>query len=368
MMHIHDAIAQGTHGATVAIPTHFELQKDEPFVALMLDHELGITWHIMWAPHLHMDLRATHRAHLESRIARHAHHMFEHVHAEIGSDDPPRTSDASWFPMIALTYHTLHATTVLETLHRMAYEPGLEIIMGHLLVPLEGGLLELRAQARETGATGVRESLVLGLQQAPVHFPPQSAYDTPELDATCPDHVLSRTRRALHDMLPRITSITSPASWPDDETFTSPAPACTLTLPPRFHPDDAGRLQRTSFCITDGLEHLILHRSDARATPDRLAELASEHLRSMYEAKGVRDVDVSTGEVDSSMISAVVRGEGKKGALRHVFVWWLDHTSRMWEMGMLGDPRSPDEELIDELATSARTLVPTRRKKFLGVF
>lgn len=366
-MNMHDAITQGTHGVTVEIPEHFELQTNKPFIALLLDQQLGITWHLMWAPHLHMDLRPAHRTHLESRAARHARQMFEQVHAEVGHIEEPRTHDESWSPMIALSYHDLHGHAVLETLHRMAYEPGLEIIMGHLLIPVAGGLIELRAQSKEFGSTGLRESMVLAQQKAPTSFPSQAIYDDPELDEMFPDLVLSRMRRAMHDMLPRITSITTPQSLTHNESFTSLDPACTLTLPPRVHPDDRGELQRTSFCITDGLDHVVLNGSGTRASADKLPALAVASLTPMHESAGVEHVNVTTSVIDEKMISAVVRGQGHQ-EIRNVFVWWLDENSRVWEIGIMGDTRSPDQELIDELVTSARTLVPAKRKKFLGIF
>lgn len=366
-MNMHDAIRQGTHGVTVEIPAHFELQTNEPFIALLLDSQLGITWHLMWAPHLHMDLRPSHREHLEARAARHARHMFEQVHAEVGHIEEPRTHDEPWSPMITLSYHDLHGHTVLETLHRMAYEPGLEIIMGHLLIPVEGGLIELRAQSKEFGSTGLRESMVLAQQKAPTSFPSQDTYDDPKLDEMFPDLVLSRMRRAMREMIPLVTSITAPQSLSPNETFTSLDPPCTLTLPPRVHPDDSGELLRTSFCITDGLDHVVLNGSRVRASADKLPALAVASLTPMHESAGVEDVSVTTTAIDARMISAVVRGQGHQ-QIRNVFVWWLDERSHVWELGIMGDIHSPEQELIDELVTSARTLVPTKRKKFLGIF
>jgi hypothetical protein len=46
----------------------------------------------------------------------------------------------------------------LSVVHRVAYEHGLELVMGHLLVPLRSGLFEFRVIAANKGPTGIRES------------------------------------------------------------------------------------------------------------------------------------------------------------------------------------------------------------------
>lgn len=74
----------------------------------------------------------------------------------------------------------------------MIRTPGLEIAMGHLLVPLRDGVLELRCIARNLGATGERESALLMLEMGrqrgrdPEELMRSIQYNAPEYDAMFP--------------------------------------------------------------------------------------------------------------------------------------------------------------------------------------
>src|SRR4051794_14780565 len=89
----------------------------------------------------------------------------------------------------------------------------MELVMGHLLVPLQGGLFEARpfGQGRNP-VTGVRESALMILRGTQ-GFLSQAEYDDPAHDAQFPDHPVSQVRHALRSLM---------TAW--DLCVTRPAP------------------------------------------------------------------------------------------------------------------------------------------------
>jgi hypothetical protein len=75
----------------------------------------------------------------------------------------------------------------------MMYQRGKEIVMGHLLIPVAGGLFEVRAICGG-GMTGLRESMLLMAAipkpvEGEAQFLSQRQYDDPRHDAMFPEQL-----------------------------------------------------------------------------------------------------------------------------------------------------------------------------------
>src|SRR5262245_38896900 len=75
-----------------------------------------------------------------------------------GPDERPRTADADWTPLIEASLVKRGGGRCARVIRRLTYEPGDEIIVGHVIVPVALGTVELRIVAK-AGMTGVREML-----------------------------------------------------------------------------------------------------------------------------------------------------------------------------------------------------------------
>lgn len=79
------------------------------------------------------------------------------------AEQPPResplTTAAVRSPLISFDRVVVDGKPALSVLHRMAYQPGRGILMGHLLVPRRLGLFEVR-WTNAASQTGFRESVI----------------------------------------------------------------------------------------------------------------------------------------------------------------------------------------------------------------
>jgi hypothetical protein len=153
----------------------------------------------------------------------------------------------------------------------MSYEPGHEVIMGHLLVPLQRGLFEIRLIAKEMNTTGLRESILVAeaLGAAGGESPDtvmkrlrQRDFDDPGVDARFPEHPLSRVRAELRELLKGDSlAILEPDSLSPPGEVELPEIGCAVTPPPRYlrvtgEAPGAARFSRVSFAGTDGVQIL----------------------------------------------------------------------------------------------------------------
>ncbi|WP_147443877.1 hypothetical protein [Corallococcus sicarius] len=186
----------------------------------------------------------------------------------------------------------------LSVVHRMAYEPGLEIVMGHLLIPLSSGLFEFRIIAANRGPTGVRETVLLGEAAAKADIKTDEALtqlmagskpDDPRHDSRFPDHPLSVVRSMLRMLAePGSIEVTQPALQHPASEVLLPDMGCAMTPPPRYlrTPDSDGtflRFSRVAFAGgaagSDGVQMLTLScfKEDGAAEgPERLKLLTAE--------------------------------------------------------------------------------------------
>ncbi|MEA3278464.1 MAG: hypothetical protein U9Q81_24840 [Pseudomonadota bacterium] len=226
------ALRDGELGARMAWPLDLEVTGQFPSGANLLDKRFQVGWHVGMSS-LAMDLQPTNDAVLRSDTERFIRAAFE--------SSTPRTNEAGWSPIVNFFCSYIDATRVLQCVYRTAYEPGNEIVVGDLLIPLAGGTLNVSAHAR-ADLTGQREAVLAaqkmreGKDPDPPGFLPQHEIDDPRLDEKFPESPLSRVRRA---MAWRIDDAGIEISEPSTgvtarEAIDLPRARCNVTPPPRY--------------------------------------------------------------------------------------------------------------------------------------
>ena len=282
----------GKIGVWFRAPPGLEAQRDDDDFAMLVDREGGVAWHLCLTE-FQLDLAAQHAPVLARDIERHTRDLFlRFFHAAGPRSEQPRTADPAWSPVVDVEQVVLGQAAALRVVHRLAYEPGRETLMGHLLVPLRHGLFEVRITAPTLRATGTRESALLDalLRASPGEDPravmrrlSQRAIDDPRHDADFPEHPLSRVRaalrRAIDEPLVGVTEPPAPPSEPRGEGFAVTPPARYLPL---TGAGSALRCSRVSFSGTDGIQLLTVVRQPRggfeRADLMDLARKAAEQL------------------------------------------------------------------------------------------
>jgi len=376
-----EALRDGRHGVQLSLPDWWCLNEEREDALKLTEVERGASWFFYVFPGLHLDLAEEHRDGLRRGLEWPARGMFEALsHAqERGGEERPRTVDPSWSPMVDVEHLLLDGSPALRTVHRMAYEPGREVIMGHLLVPLRQGLFEARVICGDS-FTGLRETVLLEARMAdrPAEGEPaappaglrhlrQADYDDPEHDSAFPEHALSRTRAALRWLTGEADLRV--LECPETRTETDvelPDLGCVLRAPPRFVHEPSERagspalFHRVSFCGTDGVQHLVVTRDDAPLRPGRLRDEAVARARRLHEADGVRDIVVRTEEMDDAggrpQVLTIVEGNGHLGRLRNAMCWLLDEGGRPWSLCLTATAVVPPEVLAAEVSEAARSL------------
>jgi hypothetical protein len=346
------ALREGRYGVQLQVPPALVVRNEREDFAELQDEATGVVHHLFFFPDLHMVFRAD----LEAALQRHARHMFIEAFLANGGEGPPRTDDASWSPLVEVEHLNVGGAPAMRTVHRMLYERGREMVMGHLLVPLRDGLFEIRVIALDQ-TTGFRESLIL-VQRQVAGFLPQKEYDDPAWDATFPQHSLSRVRAALRGAREQwqlqVTRARDP--MPDGE-ITLARLGCGLVPPPGFvlMPSSGPlreQLQRTSFCGTDGLESFLIERLESRIPLAKLRRAAEETTRKYHD-----DVEQLELHVDErgSRVLVIAEGHGHRGRLRNALLWFLDGQSRPWSLALISTAAVPRDVLTEELERSARS-------------
>ncbi len=366
------ALREGSHGVRLSPPAGYRLDEDREDALKLTDLERGVGWFFYVFPGLHLDLDAEHRDGLRRALEWPARDMFDSLFRAQRRDDEarPRTADPSWSPMIDVEHLLVDGSPALRTVHRMAYEAGREVVMGHLLVPLRKGLFEVRVICRDS-FTGLRETALLDARMA--ESPPgtdapgglrQADYDDPMHDAAFPEHALSRTRAALHWLLSEADLRVlerSEAKGVGEVELTKLG--CIVRAPPRFvhgSSENEGSFHRVSFCGTDGVQHLLITRDDAPVRPRILRDEAIARSRRIHEGDGVRDIVVGVEVLDAStarpLVLTIVEGTGHVGRLRNAMCWFLDEGDRPWSLCLTATAAVPANVLAAEVTDTARSL------------
>ncbi len=360
-----ESIASGLRGVHLRLPDEWSVEMNEEACAQLVDHERGVIWWLYAEPGLHLDLSDEHAQDLRNAAGHHAHTMFEFVHAQDeDNDDPPRTSDPDWSPMVDFERCELQGATVLRSTHRMLYRPGRETILGHLLIPRPWGLFEARVMATDT-MTGMRESLQVDMalrEHTGDGFPkiPQSVFDDPAFDDKMPSHCLSRSRAALRWLMHDSGLTIEPAELPEPAADVAvPEFGCTVRPPPRFFATDhPGLFRRTSFCVTDGIEQFFITKEDS--TVSRFVRHATNASREIHEQSGVEDITLQVEQHSiregAADVLVVIEGNGQQGRLRNVMLWRLDGQHRPWSLSLICPTAAVSREhLVEEILESGRS-------------
>lgn len=399
-------------GVKLEVPREWQVIGESEEALQLIDEASQVQWWLFWFPGMHLALgqgggqgATDEDAQIEAAMRHYARAMFEwafhhrarnEAGSEGGSDGgsgkpgggdagkaggkpageakrEPRTADPTWTPMV--DYERLQAggAPALRTVHRMSYEPGREIVMGHLLIPLKSGLFEVRVAAGDP-MTGVREAMLLAMRRDPDATKPltQREIDAPEHDEKFRDHALSRVRRALRWALAEAKlEVTAPAAVHQHGEVVLKKLDCALTPPPRFvrqvdHDDyNLEVFQRVGFCGTDGVERLLVQRvyELGKLAPAQLRAAAEKYSRQLNEKSEVRDLALTTEEVALGERRAVlveVCGQGHDGGLRNSFCWVLDRKGTAHLIAILGSDAVPASERRDELLAAATSWRSTR--------
>lgn len=326
-----EALRAGVLGVTLTVPSSYEVLEDDD-QANVVDRENGVDWHFMSAPLLELDLNE-----LESQ-RRDARNYARHLFDQQRSKDRPAGDRV----FISCERVTVDGAPALSILHRMALEPGREILMGHLLVPTGAGLFEARWLTRDD-ATGGREMRSID-------------HDDPRHDELFPQHALSRARAAERWIREAsgLRVVAPPRAFPRGETVLADL-GCALVPPPRFVREAANKrfalFSRVSLAVTDGLHYFSVQR---RRGGD-VAQAVEDRTRDLIRADKMLAISVTATPAPSGAEACVV-GDAERGesTARYITIGVRDGSGSA-VMTMICTPHDPVDEMVAELAATART-------------
>ncbi len=386
-----DDVRQGECGLRFAPPTRLETRRQTGTNALLFDNAHGTNLSVAYFPH-RLDLRPEHEQLLRRGINRHTRELFESCFRSVDRPDKQvgaRTDDPIWSPVVDVSMVCLGLARALRVIHRSWYEPGCEIVVGHLLVPLARGTFEFRIEPPPLARTGKREAAALSrllldaAKTNPNVLPTQidqRASDDASLDAAFPDHPLSLVRKELSWLVDQggieVIEAARDASADEDEVTEADF---AIEPPPRFlraysDKPSAKRASwsRVSFSGTDGIELLTVSRTGTRL--DRvngraLARIA-EAITKTSVPKGATSVQVSAralegkaGEAHAETYRAHVEGTSRQHSL---FRWFTDKDHEVVMVAIGAAQCVPMAELEDEaaqvVASFRRLSTPSREK------
>jgi hypothetical protein len=376
-------LAQGRGGVRFAVPARLTVDKDDVDVANLHDAERGVGWHLGRYDQ-HLDLRPEHQELLVRDVERHTRALFETYSRGLASGPleprPLRTEDPTWSPVVSVERVRLGGADALTVIHRMSYQPGNEMLMGHLLVPIRRGLFELRVLA-PARMTGMRESMLFAVARKGAEDEPPDAtmkrlgqkhYDDPQHDALFPDHPLSRVRAELRALLEEgAVTVTEPDEPAPDGEALLPAMGCAVTPPPRYARKETApdfvQWSRLSFAGTDGLQLLTLLRERDVSLPQRgaqqLTQLAEKSARASVP-KGATNVHVDAHALPDrdgrAQVLAYLSYDPTDGdAPRHTaFHWLVDDRGRPVAIAIATGRCVPKDELLADTEAVAASWRP----------
>ncbi|WAS97400.1 hypothetical protein [Nannocystis punicea] len=375
-MTILEALHSGSLGVHFDYPDRYHVPQNGERDATLVDPEGGFGMRVVLHD-LALDLDPAHEDAWRQDVERDARALFERFFAMMPRDGAPapkepRTADASWSPVIETGRVRLGAGHGVTVLHRLCYEPGHETVMGHLLVPLDGRMLELIVVETARG-TGLRESVLTNKAlaargdedlQAMMRRLDQRHIDDPAHDADFPGHPVTRARAALRELLDTgaVVVMSEPPARP--RSLEIDALGLALTPPARYAPvvgaSEYGlQLSRLSFSGTDGLRLLSLVRMRGMrvATTAELMQLGDAAVR-QTTPPGATAVQLETILYPGDRVETLLRYT--TDTPRHTVYRWrtlADGTALM--IACASEDHVPVDELradIDALVGSLREL------------
>ncbi|NMO21980.1 hypothetical protein HPC49_46560 [Pyxidicoccus fallax] len=373
-----ESLRDGSFGVKFDVGDGFQ-REDEAEVYAGLERTADdTTWHLAFTP-FRLGLRPEDDAVLRDDFERQVRFLFQRQYDMLPSVMggtprlPPRTSDPSWSPLIALERIQVGGAPCLRVLYRLAYEHGLEIVEGLLLIPLASGLFQFKVSHGER-FTGYRETALLSdfMRKEP-GVPPdelmkrhgQRAYDSPEWDARFPEHSLSRVRAALTWLTTPEQSglaVLAPMPPPPRGEVELPGVGCAITPPPRYTPvpsEDVGLSSSIAMFVrllASDNRTLDVWRSPDTLPPgpgraEALVNLARRNAQEWVQ-EGATDITMDTHvlpELDgrphvANHLRFLARGRPVTNATR----WLADADGAVFRVAVGGPPYLPIEELAQE--------------------
>jgi hypothetical protein len=388
-MSFSEVLRRGDVGFQLSLPTVVSIRRDTQSTVEFTVPDLEALWWISFFPLVHLDLSEAGWPTLRRDLERQTRALFEEM---FRSPEPGvsrrgkqrmRTEDPAWSPIVEVERTRVEKGCELYLLHRMFYEPGKEVVMGHVLIPVGNGLGEIR-WVTSAHQTGYREAVYmhhLVRTRAPSagdgkpHHPGQAAFDDPARDVDFPQHPLSvarAARRWLDANVPRqITA--SPQYRTDGEIVLEPV-GCALKPPPRFvlasvtsgpGGTPVASLDRASFAGTDGIDWFFIRRiAENRRPGSRRSDTTEEEIERI-----ARWLCASTavGEVRSRILSDQAAGAGrttiltldyeaKQGPTRIVALSRGGDRGAFFGLWLMTSATLPVEAMADEVQGAAQSL------------
>lgn len=392
-------LRSGECGATWMPPESIEVVKDSEDLLILRDPVAGIAWHIHASP-LPFALDAGHDDALRTDLEMSARDAFDREWKPPGEGTVParrRTEDPTWSPVIEQSRLELHGGTALRLLRRNAYQPGREIVTGHLIVPTAMGHVDFWLIIG-TPVTGIRETIVRaamakdresGLGAAGPDpqkittegevwdaiaepFLPQATYDDPNLDERFPEHPLTLVRQAVGRLCGSVAITHAAPSVA--EVIRLEEPKCAFAAPPRYVPVPPEVLQmhptlRVLMRLGVGSwrriievkrhEDVRLRRGDPR---NELCALARNTVAG-WTREGATAIKTNVEAINDfdgrPQVQQWVRMEAEGAPTRSLFRWWVEPDGVIFRLGSSAPPRVLDTEhvaLLDGVQASWRRL------------
>ncbi|HEY7372530.1 MAG TPA: hypothetical protein VIF57_10260 [Polyangia bacterium] len=346
-----------------------------------------IGWWLFSFPNVSLDLSDAGWPTLKRDIDRQTRALFEqmfrgHDMTPEARARGPRTNDPTWSPLVEAERISIDGGSALYVLHRMTYQPGSEILMGHLLIPCAQGLVETR-WVTTARVTGMRETVWTARKmqassvEAAFEHPGQAVFDDPALDADFPDHPLSIAREARRWLAKEVrVRVLRSAARTERTESELPAVGYALVPPPRFaEPVTLGRgrgrswarWSRASFSGSDGVDWFFLCAFPAplllkwRSPERRLAtevEKTARRVYSLNDAKNIKSQVVTSGRADGRpSVSLIVDGEGHLEPLRMAALGTV-REGQIVTLFLMTSATLPNDDMFAELGAAAQTLRP----------
>jgi len=375
-MTVLDTLRSGTFGVHFDAPGRYHVPQNGERDATLLDPEGGFGMHVMLRD-LAIDCDPTHEDAWRRDVERDVRALFDRFFVMLPRDNAPapkepRTADPGWSPLIETGRVRLGAGVGLTVLHRLSYEPGHESVMGHMLVPLDGRLLELCVvmTARQTGlreAVLTTRALAANRGENPlalVRRLGQRHFDDPTHDAEFPDSPVSRVRAALKELVDKGSVVVTSEPPAARRVLEVDELGLAVMPPPHFAlvAGESGgmiRLSRVSFSSTDGVRLLSLLRIQGM----RVA--AAAELMTLGE--NVVRQTVPPGATAVQVETMALPNDGPIETLLHYTTDYPRHTLYRWRPLTDGTPlmialTSEDHVPVAELRADIDVLVGSLRE------
>jgi hypothetical protein len=356
------AVARGDYGVRFSPPETFERLEDSHSGVTLRDQSSGFELQLGWCSY-RLDLTPAHETILRQDVARQTRELHLQFCRFRTAAAPDRSENPGWSPMIEAERVNIGGAPALWVLHRPAHEPGCEIVMGHLLIPLACGTFEFRAIAA-CGLVGARDSSLASQMRAPK---PAAAPEfteglvlgarvpncgDPARDEQSSDDPLAIVRRAQWWLREEAAiSVVAPAVAPATGEVAIPSMHCALTPPPRYllHQQNEERAQfsRLSFATTDGISLLtIAHFPFKSGAPGGKSSraLGGSTARAVAREASYQNAAAFMGFAGDDYFPA-----------RTVLRMFQDSLGEVW-LAMIGTSQSvPENELSQELEAVVRS-------------